>query len=454
MNNKDSLIQELNNTQQKIVALINALSDDELNIPYHPGVNPPLWEVGHAAFFFEIFILKALDQAESFNPAMDDIWDSFNIDHEDRWKPGMVPSKKETLDYIEEIHQRILTRIETKALSQDDLYLYKYAIFHQNMHIESLIWARQTVACSKIAPSKMASPKIECADTAQSAIAADKEMSPGDADIPAGRYVIGMPAGSESFATDDFAFDTEKPRFEIDIDAFSISKTLVSNQEFLTFVEDGGYDNEQFWSWGGKKWLTTELNSSTPPEINMVLPKHPLYWKQEDGHWLERHFDQWLALIPDYPVMHISYWEAEAFCNWAGRRLPTEYEWEVAALNNRKGQPFKKFPWGDTMDAGKVDMNGIHLAHVPVSAYSEGESDFGCRQMLGTAWEWTSSQYLPYDGFSIDMYPFMSILQFGYHKTTKGGSCATSSILIRGTYRQAYLPDRTDVFIGFRTCAL
>lgn len=449
MNNKDDLILELNNTQQKIVALISTLSDDELNIPYHPGVNPPLWEVGHAAFFFEIFILKALDQAQSFNPAMDDIWDSFNIDHEDRWKPGVVPEKKQTLDYIEEIYQRILARIKNKELTQDDLYLYKYAIFHHNMHIESLIWARQTVAYSK-----MASSKTECADTIPSAIPADKEMSPGDADIPAGRYVIGMPAGSESFATDDFAFDTEKPRFEIDINAFSISKTLVSNQEFLSFVEDGGYDNEQLWSWGGKKWLRTELNTSIPPEKHMTLPKHPLYWKQEDGHWLERHFDQWLALVPDYPVMHISYWEAEAFCNWAGRRLPTEYEWEAAALNNQKGQPFKKYPWGDTMDASKVDMNGIHLAQVPVSAYPQGESDFGCRQMQGTAWEWTSSQYLPYDGFTIDMYPFMSTLQFGYHKTTKGGSCATSSILIRGTYRQAYLPDRTDAFVGFRTCAV
>lgn len=296
MNNKADLIHELNNTQQKIVFLINALSDDELKIPYHLGVNPPLWEVGHAAFFFEIFILKALDQAESFNPAMDDIWDSFNIDHEDRWKPGTVPSKKETLDYIGEIYHRILARIENKELSQDDLYLYKYAIFHQNMHIESLIWARQTMACPKMAFSKM-----EGADATPSSIPADKEMSSGDADIPARRYVIGMPAGSESFATDDFAFDTEKPRFEIDIDAFSISKTLVSNQAFLSFVEDGGYDNEQFWSWGGKKWLRTELNTAIPPEKHMALPKHPLYWKQEEGNWLERHFDQWLPLVPDYP---------------------------------------------------------------------------------------------------------------------------------------------------------
>lgn len=449
MDNKDNLLCELHNSQQKIVALINTLSDDELNIPYHPGVNPPLWEVGHAAFFFEVFILKALDKAKSFNPAMDDIWDSFNIDHEDRWQPGTVPAKKETLDYIEEIYQRIIVRIENNELSQDDLYLYKYAIFHQNMHIESLIWARQTVAYGKMNDSK-----IECADTTQSSVPADEEMSAGDADIPGGRYVIGMPAGSDAFATNDFAFDTEKPRFEIDIDAFSISKTLVSNKEFLAFVEDGGYNNEQFWSWGGKKWLSIEQNIAIPPDKHMSLPKHPLCWKQQDGSWLERHFDQWLALVPDYPVMHICYWEAEAFCNWAGRRLPTEYEWEAAALNNRHGQAFKKYPWGDTMDASKVDMNGVHLAHVPVSAYPQGESDFGCRQMLGTAWEWTSSQYLPYDGFTMDMYPFMSILQFGYHKTTKGGSCATSSILIRGTYRQAYLPDRTDVFVGFRTCAL
>jgi iron(II)-dependent oxidoreductase len=448
MNDKDSLIQELNNTQQKLVALINTLSDDELAMPYHPGVNPPLWEVGHSAFFFEIFILKQLDQAESFNPAMDDIWDSFNIDHEDRWLPGMIPNREETLDYIEAIHQRILARIESKELTQDDLYLYKYAIFHQNMHIESLIWARQTMGYAKMNFNR----------TAHQHASRDNKTTEknvlGDAEIPAGRYQIGMSAESEHFATDDFAFDNEKPGFVIDMESFKISKTLVSNKEFLAFIEDGGYENEALWSWGGKKWLRTEHNFAIPPDTQLSQPKHPVYWKQQDGEWLERYFNEWKPLVAEYPVMHVSFFEAEAFCNWAGRRLPTEYEWEVAALGNKEGQEFRKFPWGNTMDASKVDMNGTHVAHIPVTAYPEGEGVFGCRQMLGTAWEWTASQYLPYDGFAIDMYPFMSTLQFGYHKTTKGGSCATSSILIRGTYRQAYLPDRTDVFVGFRTCAL
>jgi len=449
MNDKQSLIQELNNTHQRITSLVTTLSDDELAMPYHPGVNPPLWEIGHAAFFFEVFILKELDHVESLNPKMDDIWDSFHIDHKDRWKPGIIPSRQDTLDYVNEVYRRILARIEAKPLSQDELYLYKYAIFHQNMHIESLIWARQTMAYPKIDFGRNEEvSKVAGAETGSSS----NEL--GDAEIPGGWYHIGMPGESEHFATEDFAFDNEKPGFDKEIESFRISRTLVSNEEFLAFVEAGGYENKDYWSWGGRKWLCTEQSYAVPPDTRLQLPRHPLYWKQEDGVWYERLFNEWRPLVGHYPVTHISYFEAEAYCNWAGRRLPTEYEWEVAALGNRKGEKTRKFPWGDTMDASRVDMDAVHMAQVSVTDYPEGESPFGCRQMLGTVWEWTSSQYLPYAGFTHDMYPFMSTLQFGYHKTTRGGSCATSSILIRGSYRQAYLPERADVFVGFRTCAL
>lgn len=446
MNDKQSLIQTLKTTHQKILGLINTLSSDELSIAYHPGVNPPIWEIGHAAFFYEVFILKALDQAEFFDPSMDDIWDSFNIDHKDRWKPGMIPSRERTLSYVEETYNTILARIENKPLTQDELYLYKYAIFHQNMHVESLIWARQTLGYAKM--------EFNGTNKQNAPLSSDTIASLGDADISAGRYLIGMPADSEHFAAQDFAFDNEKPGFEVALERFKISKTLVSNAAFQAFIEAGGYTNEAHWSWGGKNWLKKEQDFGVPPVRDKRLPQHPVYWKRENGQWLERYFDQWLPLNPEFPVTHISYWEAEAFCHWAGRRLPTETEWEVAALNNQKGEAHRQFPWGNTMDASKVDMDGAHLAHVPVTAYPEGDSVFGCRQMLGTVWEWTASQYLPYDGFTVDMYAFMSTLQFGYHKVSKGGGCATSSILIRGSYRQAYLPERTDVFIGFRTCAL
>lgn len=444
MNDKQSLIIELKNSQQKIVALTNTLTDAQLSLPYHKGANPPLWEIGHSAFFFELFILNALDNADMYDPSMNPVWDSFNIDHEDRWNPGVIPSKESTLEYIDTTYKAILARIEENELSQQDLYLYKYSIFHQNMHVESLIWSRQTYGYKKMDFNPGEN---------ESTPAGANQPSLGDAEIPAGRYLIGMPADSENFATDDFAFDNEKPRFEVELDSFKISKTLVSNREFLEFIEDGGYEKKELWSWSGQKWLKNEHNFGIPPERQMLRPKHPVHWKQENGQWLERYFDQWQAINPDYPVMHVSFFEAEAFCNWADRRLPTEYEWEAAALGNKKGQDFRKFPWGNTMDAGKADLDGTYVAHVPVTAYADGESVFGCRQMIGTAWEWTSSQYLPYDGFKIDMYPYMSTLQFGYHKVTKGGSCATSSIIPRGTYRQAYLPNRTDVFVGFRTCA-
>ena len=126
-----------------------------------------------------------------------------------------------------------------------------------------------------------------------------------------------------------------------------------------------------------------------------------------------------------------------------------DIEWEAAA----RGKDSLLFPWGEKIDATRADLNVEHMGAAAVDAYSAGASPTGCLQMIGTAWEWTTNQYLPYPGFTVDMYPYMSTLQFGYHKVTKGGSGATSSPLIRSTYRQAYLPDRHDVFTGFRTCA-
>lgn len=446
MDEKAGLLKALNRSQERVVELVCTLEEDQLSVPYHPGVNPPVWELGHSAFFYEYFILQALDKTSSYDPAMDEIWDSFHLDHEDRWSPTLFPSKEKTLDYVDFIYDSIRQRIQRNPLSDRDLYLYKYAIYHQNMHIESMIWCRQTAGYQK-----PPAPEAASRDKRPQAQALPSD----DAEIPGGTYLIGMPGHSALFAAADFGFDCEKPRFEVELAGFHISRSLVSNREFLAFVDAGGYETPDYWTQGGRKWLRTAVDIPFPsPEgPQMALPRHPLYWRFDNGKWLERHFDGWIALEPDHPVTHVSYWEAEAFCNWSGRRLPTEYEWEVAALGNRPGQPFRRYPWGDTMDAARVDMDGRYLAQVPVSAYPEGESVFGCRQMLGTVWEWTSSQFLPYDGFVTDMYPFMSTLQFGDHKTTRGGSCATSSLLIRGTYRQAYLPSRTDVFVGFRTCA-
>ncbi len=428
MNTQQSLLSALDHSFERALTLLNNLGASQLEVPYSPGINPPVWEMGHAAFFFEHFILQKLDDAPPYNPALNDVWDSFELAHEDRWEAGVFPDKENTLQYVEHVHQKVRHRILEKSLVDHDLYLYKYSIFHLNMHIESMVWARQTLAYATPPSAVITSSAFEA------------PLS-GDVEIPAGRYRIGMPAHSEHFATEDFCFDNEKPGFVKDLKSFRMSPTLVSNAEYLEFVQAGGYQQDELWSMAGLKWR------------QRCSAMHPLYWKQDNGQWLERCFDQWLPLQGDWPVKHVSYWEAQAWCNFAGRRLPTEFEWEAAALGNLEGGAFNLFPWGNSMDEGRVDMNATGLARQSVYAWPQGDSPFGCRQMIGTVWEWTDSLFFPYNGFSMDMYPFMSTLQFGDHKVVRGGSCATSSILIRGTYRQAYTPDRNDVFVGFRTCA-
>ena len=442
---KSQLLAELELARSRTEQLIVTLPEEKLDVPYHPGVNPPLWEMGHSAFFYEVFVFNLLDGTPSYDPSMDDLWDSFHVDHKDRWSRDLFPGREDTLKYFNTIYDRVAERIKGRELTDKELYLYRYAIYHQNMHIESLIWCRQTVGYPAPVDYKGDRP-------------APGEPVSGDAQIPAGRWVIGMPGESEQYATEDFAFDAEKPRFEVELPAFAISRTLVSNREFQAFVEDDGYKRPELWSFGGRKWLETEVDVALVhgvAEPRMAVPRHPLYWRWHEGHWQERVFDQWLPLEPDAPVTHVTYWEAEAFCKWAGRRLPTENEWEVAALGNKPGESFRRYPWGnEAPDASRADMDARTMARNPVSDYPAGDSPFGCRQMIGTVWEWTSNEFLPYDGFKVDMYPFMSTLQFATHKVTKGGGCATSSILIRGTYRQAYLPARNDVYTGFRTCAV
>mgnify|MGYP003638692674 CR=1 FL=1 len=421
------LLSCLDEADSRMVALIDTLTDEQLHVPYERGINPPIWEMGHSAFFFEYFLLRELYGGEVRMPGYDEIWDSFEIPHRERWSQGVVPPKTESFDYYRRVIDETRSKLDRESeLTGKEAYLTKYCIAHQCMHLESLIWSRQTLGYPAPPFSELAPDGLETT------------IDSGDAEIPGGDYFIGIPAHDQNAPDATFSFDNERPGFTKRLEPFQISKTLVSNQEFAEFVDDGGYENPDHWSFGGKYWLRESA------------AKHPIYWQKRDGEWWMRRFDQLEPLRLKAPALHLSFREAEAFCKWSGRRLPTEFEWEAAA----RGPGAFLYPWGNQIvDHAAWDLDAKYLGTAPVTAFPQGASPSGCLQMLGTAWEWTTSQYLPFDGFKVDMYPYMSTLQFGDHKTTRGGGCATSSCIIRNTYRQAYFPDRNDVFIGFRTCA-
>jgi iron(II)-dependent oxidoreductase len=251
----------------------------------------------------------------------------------------------------------------------------------------------------------------------------------------------------------------------------------VTNGEFLEFVEAGGYRQRQYWSDAGWQWIESggapQLEKSFAKFFNKTLNEstelaafkervgQPVYWQRRDsGRWQQRVYDRYVLLDENLPVVHVSWYEAEAFCNWAGRRLPTEAEWEVAVsadstangveLNERR----RYYAWGDQAPSAEhANLDWHKSGVVEVGAYGAGDSAFGCRQMIGNVWEWTADDFQPYPGFTVDPYKEYSKPWFGTHKVLRGGCWATSSLLIRNTWRNFYTPDRRDVWAGFRTCA-
>jgi iron(II)-dependent oxidoreductase len=246
-----------------------------------------------------------------------------------------------------------------------------------------------------------------------------------------------------------FVFDNEQRAHEVVVEPFSISRTAVTQAEFAEFVNDTGYRRRELWSDEGWRWRAGAGAS------------HPVYWRSAGkDEWERRVFDQWVPLEPDLPVIHVNWYEAEAYCRWAKRRLPTEAEWEMAASCEPAADggvaPLKrKYPWGGeppTPELTNLDWRGGGC--VPVSALSAGDSAFGVRQMIGNVWEWTATDFGPYPGFSAGPYKEYSAPWFGDHKVLRGGCWATRSRLIRNNYRNFYKPDRRDVWAGFRTCEL
>jgi iron(II)-dependent oxidoreductase len=259
--------------------------------------------------------------------------------------------------------------------------------------------------------------------------------------------MIHIPGGEFVMGTDDHAraLDNERNAHVVDLPGFLIDATPVTNGAYLRFVEDGGYERPELWSQAGWEYIKEE---------RIGAPKH--WWYQPEPHswWTERFgFDE--PLDPAAPVVHVSWYEADAYARWAGKRLPTEAEWEKAASWDPAGTGTKRlYPWGDEEPTpAHANLDQLAFRAAEVGAYPEGASAYGVLGMVGDVWEWTSSDLYAYPGFEAFPYREYSEIFFGPdHKVLRGGSWATRPGAMRNTFRNWDYPIRRQLFVGFR-CA-
>ena len=420
--------------RQRTLDLVADLDDAQLMGPYLPIINPMLWEIGHVAWFQEKWVLRHACKQKPIREDADAIWDSIAISHTSRWDLPL-PSRDETIAYLCEVRDLILAALQYDEQLERLSYFVRYTTFHEDMHNEAFTYTRQTLAYPPPRFSDAAIPQTTASQTFPMV---------GDAEVPGGTFLLG------AAHNEPFVFDNEKWAHPVVIEAFAIGRVPVTQTEYALFVEDGGYRRSQFWTTEGWKWRES------------VNAAHPVYWqKDSDGRWTRRHFDKWFALEPNLPVSHVNWHEAMAYCQWAGRRLPTEGEWEFAAAMEAQSDENvvylekRRFPWGNSNPSLEhVNMDWKRMGCIDVGALPESDSAFGCRQMIGNVWEWTISDFQPYPGFVMDAYKEYSEPWFGTHKVLRGGCWTTRSRMLRNTWRNFYTPDRRDVLAGFRTCAL
>lgn len=415
---KEETVAALGDARRRTLELVADLDERELVVPQHKELSPFLWELGRVAWQFERLVLRRRGEIPVRTDAERRFGDA--LPHGERWVTAFT-RRADATQYLERVGQRVLADLERFGLDDDDRHFLQLAITLEDESAETLVELRQAIGAKP-------PPAGTSRDNAPG-----RGPCPGDAAVAGGPMLL----GAEPLAR--FVRDREKWAHTVDLQPFRIARAPVTVAEFAEFVADGGYERGEFWSDAGWRWRQ---------RVNATLP---LYWRGDGRMGYERRdFDRWRPLEPDRPMVHVNAHEADAFCRFSGRELPTEAEWEFAASWMLRVK--RPFPWGWDPNAPHfANLDGRRNGPVDVNAFPGGDSVHGCRQMLGNVWEWTTSPARPYPGAARssdeEHKPWEKL------RVARGGSFATRARFLTTTTRGFFDAERRESFVGFRTVA-
>jgi gamma-glutamyl hercynylcysteine S-oxide synthase len=417
---KEKIAAELAAVRHRSLAYTDA--DDDLLMRQHsPLMSPLVWDLAHVGNYEELWILREVGGITPLRPEIDELYDAFK--HPRSGRPSLpLLGPDEARSYISGVRGRVLDVLDGMDLAHPDPlraggFVFGLVVQHEHQHGETMLAALQL--------------------SREPGLVREGDLPPGrspglgsapEVYIPQGIFLMGA-------GVTPWAYDNERPAHRRHLPGYWIDRYPVSNAAYAAFADDGGYEDQRWWTPRGWEWVQSKGIGA------------PLFWTRDGGDWWRLRFGREEPVPPDEPVQHVSWYEADAYARWAGKRLPTEAEWEKACGEHT-------YPWGDA-DPSLDQANLGHRAArpAPIGAFPAGASPYGVEQLVGDVWEWTESWFLPYPGYQSFPYKEYSEVFFGEdYRVLRGGSWATHPSAVRTTFRNWDLPIRRQIFSGFR-CA-
>ena len=419
------LLEQFKETRNRTLELVKNLEKDDFVVQTASYMSPPKWHIGHVSWIYEA-IMSKLDKnyefhSKEFSEYLNSYYQQFGVPH-DKSLRGITsrPTIDEIFQYFNTINQKVEKFIQSREFNDEEEKLIVTGFHHECQHQELLVYDLQHLLADEYLPVRKNEIKIQ------------QEKQKNFVEIKGGLYTMG-------YNGTKYCYDIELPEHKTYLENFKIGIFPITNKEYLEFMQDGGYETYKHWlSDGWEKVKSNKWNS-------------PMYWEKINDEWYVRDFLGIRKINLNEPVCHVSYYEADAYCKWAGKRLPTEGEWEKAACWNEEKQEKMLFPWGN--ESPTVEKCNLLEAYqwgtTEIGTYPDGISPSGCQQMIGDVWEWTSSEFTGYPGFKSGFDEYND-KWFTNQKVLRGGSFGTPKMSIRGSYRNFFRLDERWLFSGFR----